>query len=252
MPLPSQFGSSFVAGFGSSFPQKTVVIIHAEGTPSEKRIEVRALTQSNSAFFDLDTPIYEGDFVEMTDPRGGVLRYYVKQIEINDTEGSSSFAGMGHIKATWGDKPVHQPQLASLAPSVYNGPVINVHGAQAQIAWNNKEVTQNNQRVQTVASGYEELAVTLTKILQELQSVTLNAADRDDIIEAAENVLLEVGQEEPNIGKVRRGINALKGTLFTLAGAATSGAADGTGDATREWAKAATKALLAYNGAPTT
>lgn len=252
MPLPSRSGSSFVAGMGSSFPQKDVVIIHAEGTPSEKHTEVRAVTQSRSAFFDLDTPIYEGDFVEMADPRGGVLRYYVKDIEINDTEGSSSFAGMGHIRATWGDKPVHHPQPASLPPSVSSVPVINVHGGQVQIAWNNENVTQNNQSVQTVAPGYEELAVTLTKILQELQDVPLNADDKDDIIEAAETVLQEVGQEEPNSGKVRRGINALKGTLFTLAGAATSGAADGTGDAAREWAQAATKAILTFKGVPTT
>lgn len=252
MPLPSRSGSSFIAGMGSSFPQKDVVIIHAEGTPSEKHTEVRAVTQSRSAFFDLDTPIYEGDFVEMADPRGGVMRYYVKDIEINDTEGSSSFAGMGHIKATWGDKPVHHPQPASLAPSVSNVPVINVHGGHVQIAWNNENVTQNNQSVQTVAPGYEELAVALTTILQEMQSIHLNEDDKTDLTVTAEEVLREVGQNEPNSGKIRRGVNALKGIFLTIGAAATTGAADGTGEVTKEWAKTATKTLLTLAGHPTT
>lgn len=92
MPLPS---------VARSHGTKKVVIIRNEGTDDEERAEVEAMIQASAGYFDVKTPIYEGDVVEVPDPRGGIDRRLAQQVDVNDY-GSRS---LQHIKVTWGKAP---------------------------------------------------------------------------------------------------------------------------------------------------
>jgi hypothetical protein len=48
-----------------------VRIIHAEGTSDESVVEAVAHIQPKKGFFEVDAPVYEGDIVEVHEPRQG-------------------------------------------------------------------------------------------------------------------------------------------------------------------------------------
>lgn len=80
---------------------KQVEIVHCEGTPDESRLTIEALVQADSGFFAIDTPIYEGDVVEIPDPRGGTNRRFAATVKVNDVGPES----MRHIEVAWGKAP---------------------------------------------------------------------------------------------------------------------------------------------------
>ena len=89
---------------------------------STSRTTVRGLFQAKHGYFDITTPIYEGDLVEVADPRGGIDKKYAAAVLVNEMSGMSN---LEHISVTLGKPPtnsVREPQV------VYNAPVINVHG----------------------------------------------------------------------------------------------------------------------------
>jgi uncharacterized protein (TIGR02391 family) len=94
-PLPSHF---------RTFGITRVTVIHNAGTEDEERFETEAHIQAKTAFFAVDTPIYEGDVVEFPDPRGGAARRVAASVDVNNPTGSS-FRGMEHILVTWGAAP---------------------------------------------------------------------------------------------------------------------------------------------------
>lgn len=94
-PLPSHF---------RNFGITRVTVIHNAGTEDEERFETEAHIQAKTAFFAVDTPIYEGDVVEFPDPRGGPARKVAASVDVNNPTGSS-FRGMEHIHVTWGAAP---------------------------------------------------------------------------------------------------------------------------------------------------
>lgn len=94
-PLPSHFRALGVT---------TVTVVHNPGTEDEERFETEAHIQAKTAFFAVDTPIYEGDVVEFPDPRGGRARKVAASVDVNNPTGSS-FRGMEHIHVTWGAAP---------------------------------------------------------------------------------------------------------------------------------------------------
>jgi hypothetical protein len=61
-----------------------VEIIHCEGTPEESRLTVEAHVQAEVGFFAVDTPIYEGDVVEIPDRRGGTDRRFAAAVSLHD------------------------------------------------------------------------------------------------------------------------------------------------------------------------
>jgi len=98
--------------------QKTVTIVHAPGTDSETRSTVQALIQSSSGMFDVTTQIYEGDIVEVDDPRGFVDSRTVGTVKVNDI-GS---AHMHHIHVDWAPKQPAAPSRKGVpmsAPKVF-------------------------------------------------------------------------------------------------------------------------------------
>ncbi|MEH3134849.1 MAG: TIGR02391 family protein [Mycolicibacterium neoaurum] len=111
----------FLDGIRGTFGTEQVVIIHNEGQDDETRREVEAHIQSKTGSFEIDTPIYEGDVVELDDPRGGRERRLAAQVDINRVRGHDE---MSRIKVTWGkaaparSAPVRRLKVENLHPVV--------------------------------------------------------------------------------------------------------------------------------------
>lgn len=99
LPPPPQRGS-FLGGLYSSFPQQDVVVIHNKGSADERRDTVRAMIQPSTGYFDIDAPVFEGDFVEVADPRAGskgTRELYVATVKINDMAGFGGADNMSEV-----------------------------------------------------------------------------------------------------------------------------------------------------------
>ncbi|QPE03465.1 hypothetical protein IT882_08735 [Microbacterium schleiferi] len=211
----------FLESTGRSFPQHDVIIVHNEGSPEEVRAPSRGIIQSKSGQFNVDTPIYEGDWVELPDPRGGTRRLYVREVHVNDVgEHAPAFRDMGHISVKWGE------------PSTAHAPaerlVVNVSGSHNQIAWNNRDVTQ-----QRGDWPSDERAV-LAKLLEELRDLEISPADRDILSEEASAAIQSIDNGE-DTARRRRSIATIRGVLGDIA----SGTAQGVGQAAVGWAQVA-------------
>lgn len=95
---------SFLRTMGRSHGTKQVVIVSKPGTADEERKTVEAMIQSESGFFEVTTPIYEGDLVEIPDPRGGTDVRVAREVKVNDY-GSSNIQ---HTQVKWGKAPVQR------------------------------------------------------------------------------------------------------------------------------------------------
>jgi uncharacterized protein (TIGR02391 family) len=89
---------------GRAHGTKQVVIISKPGTEDEERKTVETLIQPDSGFFEVSTPIYEGDLVEIPDPRGGTDVRLAAEVRINDM-GTSRIQ---HTQVKWGKAPVRR------------------------------------------------------------------------------------------------------------------------------------------------
>lgn len=90
--------AGFLASVGRDFGTTQVVIIHAEGTEDELRHEVEAHIQPQAGVFEVETPIYVGDVVEMDDPRGGRERRLAREVNV----AANAPSGMAHTQVKWG------------------------------------------------------------------------------------------------------------------------------------------------------
>ncbi|MFJ4175268.1 hypothetical protein [Microbacterium sp. NPDC089696] len=115
----------------------------------------------------------------------------------------------------------------------YHGPVVTVTGDGAQLAWDNHDVAQGQARFQQVATGYEELADLVTRLLAGVGTFKLDPADQAELVAAGEEILHEAVKDDPDRGLVRRGITMLKGVLAPIA----SGVAKAVSDETAEMAR---------------
>ncbi|MFE7648813.1 hypothetical protein [Streptomyces phaeoluteigriseus] len=116
----------------------------------------------------------------------------------------------------------------------YHGPVFNDPVSGAQLAWNNRSVTQNQQNNTAVAPGFEALAALVSDLLRQLPEAGLTARDREDAEAAAQEVLAEItGPQPPEERRLRRAVNGLKGALAPVA----TGVAAGTAIGAQEWAQ---------------
>jgi hypothetical protein len=132
------------------------------------------------------------------------------------------------------------PEAPMVGGTTYNGPVINITGNGAQVAWNNRSVNQNQgDQHQQIAPGFEPLAQAVASTLQQLPHAGLANADQQDAEAAANEVLTEVTQAEPDRGKIRRALAALKGLLAPVA----MGLVTGAGEGAQDWAKTAVEQL---------
>lgn len=96
-----------------------VLIVKNQDTENEERIEAEAqLLNSNEAYFALEDPIYEGDHVEMPDPRGGSDVKTVAEVvqhPIPESMASSFGGSSGYAKVRWGkSEPARQAPIRRL------------------------------------------------------------------------------------------------------------------------------------------
>jgi hypothetical protein len=131
------------------------------------------------------------------------------------------------------------PSAPAVGNTVYNGPVIYGSADGAQLAWNNQTVKQNQNHAEKVAPGFELLAQAVVSTLQQLAVAGLTEEDEQAAEEAANEVLAQVTQPEPDRATIRRGLSALKGALAPVA----IGLVNGVGDGAREWASTAIEQL---------
>ena len=138
---------------------------------------------------------------------------------------------------------VEDPELpvgTSFGTKIYNGPVIQGDANGAQLAWNNETVTQTAvSRTEQIAPGFEAIAQAVVRTLEQLPVVGLPEDDQREAEAAANEILVEVTQPEPQPGKIRRAIAVLKGYLAPIA----TGLSRGSGEGAQEWAKTAIEQL---------
>lgn len=119
------------------------------------------------------------------------------------------------------------------------GPVIGGNAYGAQLAWGNHTVYQSRSHVERAAPGFELLVQAVADTLEKLPTIGLSPDNLREARAAAEDVLNETTQAEPDRGTIRRAVNALKGLLAPVALGVTAGS---VADA-QEWARTAIEQL---------
>jgi uncharacterized protein (TIGR02391 family) len=96
-----------------SFGTETVRIVQNPGTPEEESFQAEGLIQGDTGSFDVSTPIYEGYYVELPDPRKGVdgveLRYVAKAKVLRGGPEE-----MHRVKVEWGEPPRPETRIAAV------------------------------------------------------------------------------------------------------------------------------------------
>jgi hypothetical protein len=169
------------------------------------------------------------------------------------SEGSSVMEGFGvnhdsiarmmqEIQESFDRHPIRVPVNADRpvpGTTIYNGPVIHGDASGARLAWGNHDVDQSQTETQQIASGFEPIAQAVARTLEQLSVAGLSQQDQEDAEAAADEVLSEVTRSEPNQGRIRRALAALKHLLTPVAAGVMAGAGEGA----QEWAKSAIEHL---------
>jgi hypothetical protein len=127
----------------------------------------------------------------------------------------------------------------SINRTTYNGPVVNIHGDRAQVAWHGGTIRQEQGDTAEIAPGYEGVAQAIASTLRQISAAGLDEEDEQAAVEVGEQVLQEVTRPEPDRSVVKRGVAALRGLLAPLA----LRVEDGVGDAVQDWARTAVTEL---------
>lgn len=96
-----------------------VAIVKNYGTDDVERVHTEAqLLNSTEAYFAIEDPLYEGDHVEMPDPRGGQTFKVAAEVEQHPVPASMASAfgeSSGFTKVKWGKvQPVRQAPIRRL------------------------------------------------------------------------------------------------------------------------------------------
>jgi hypothetical protein len=142
--------------------------------------------------------------------------------------------------------PVHaENPVLRVAGDTYNGPVINIQGDNAQVAWGNRDVEQSNTIAPRadIAAGFEPLSQAVVRILQEIRMSGLEPDDIAAVEEAGKEILDEVTKDQPEQGRIKRSVTYIKGLLAPLVTRIAEAAAEGAGEGVHDWATAAVESL---------
>lgn len=200
-----------------------MVVIHNADLVNEQRVIVEGHIQPESGFFEVDTPIYEGDLVEVKDPRGGTRTLYAAAV--NQFQGGSSM--INHTEVKWGPRPnlarVDSP--VNQVHHTYNAPVVIINGDQAQVAWDGG----TNNRTDQIPPEFVQLAASVAEALELLsREGVVDPEDATIAEEVGRDLLEEMTQSAPEPRKIRSGLATLRGLLATVSGAAGTGLATGS------------------------
>ncbi|WP_167047549.1 hypothetical protein [Salinibacterium sp. ZJ454] len=219
MALPSRSGGSFIERIGRTFGTQPVIIIHRPGESTEERHNLEAQVQGSKAFFNVDAPVYDGDVMEIIDPRGGTRTVHITDVKINQAGGSMS-SHMSHIAASFSSRP-RQEQTKS---QIIHGNAVIVSGNHVNVALDSAQIHQNA----PITPGYEDLARALNEVLTLLESTReLDPDERAAAQDAAATVLNEIVKTSPDKSVVKRTLPLLRGVLQSAASAGAGAAATG-------------------------
>jgi len=137
-------------------------------------------------------------------------------------------------------------QEPTATTSTYNGPVFHGDVSGAQLAWNNKSVTQNNTRIEQVAPGYEALAKAMTEVMSLVPAMKLSLEGQEDVEAASNEIVAEIVRDEPRPGPIRRAITVLRTRFTAIAAAGAAGVGVGVGDAAQEAAHRAIELITPF------
>lgn len=153
------------------------------------------------------------------------------------------------IQREFNKNPIQVPVRAD-NPSLrrgdtYNGPVINIQGDNAQVAWGNRDVAQSNTITVSsdIAAGFEPLSEAVVRILEGIRASGLESEDIAAVEEAGKDILHEVTKAQPEHGSIKRSVTYIKGLIAPLVTRVAEAAADGAGEGAHDWAATAVEAL---------
>jgi hypothetical protein len=130
--------------------------------------------------------------------------------------------------------------------STYHGPVFHGDVNGAQLAWNNNSVTQNNNRIEQVAPGYEALAKAMTEVMSLVPGMNLSVEGHEDVEAASNEIVAEIVRDEPRPGPIRRALTVLRTRFTAIAAAGAAGAGVGVGEAAQEAAHRAIELITPF------
>lgn len=137
-----------------------MVIISNPDTSDEVRVEAEAQLQANSAFFEMATPVYEGNIVEFPDPRGGVQRRLAWKVNISRAPAGWG-NGDGYTEVKFGAAPpVRTSPVRRLTVELFHGEVIRTAG----------DLFADGQYQAAVSEAFKSLELRVRKLLSSRQS----------------------------------------------------------------------------------
>jgi hypothetical protein len=197
---------------------KSVLITPGARKPGREALEVEAHVQAAKAYFDVTTPVYEGDTVEWDDPRGDRRTAYVRAVKVNDAGGD--LAELAHIAVEFTDD---RPDDASRIQSD-KGHTIHVRGNNINIAVNGSTITQQL----AVTPEWQKLANAIGRSLAVIEDAGSIDSDEVEVARDAASVALEeLANDQPDASVVKRALPALRGVLQSAANAGASALASG-------------------------
>lgn len=214
-----------VSSFFRNFGGEDVVIRPANtGAPAFK-IEV-LLNGDGKAVFPPAAPVHEGDLVERSDPRGGVIEYSVQRYEFSKDP-------FGHGNDHWNAYLVEKRHVAR----DFAQPNIVVKGGVNQFAVGDRNSLQMTN--QTVA--FPEVVASLEEIRRGIPRDALST-DRVEEIDEAIDEAARVAADSDKPRTVKRALHAVNGVLGEVAESVRGGAVG----AVKAWATAAMALLLKH------
>ncbi|MFG6504560.1 hypothetical protein [Microbacterium sp. P05] len=217
-------GIRAVSSFFGHFNGEDVVVRPAD--PREPAFTIEVLLTESKATFPPAAPVHEGDLVERSDPRGGVIEYTINRYEFSKDP-------FGHGNDHWEAQLVEKRHVARR----FAEPHIVVNGGVNQLAVGDG----NKLQLINQTAHYPAVVSALSEIRNTMPREGFGAGDLAEIEEALTDAT-GVAQESDKPSAVKRALHAVNGVIGDLAGSAKSGAADSV----KAWAAAATAVILRH------
>lgn len=230
-PTPPSESTSFFDGpFGSIYPPIGAIVINRAGMPDETRTPVKAGVLGDVAYFDVDAPVYEGDHLELPDPRGGTKVAVVTELKTFDTRGGA-LASLGYAKANLVElaafrarEEAARREAAANAPNVFTGPSFHIGGdGHVNAAWGGGSASGGSFFDKSSVPGAGDLAAALRTAVEIISNSADLAGDDQEIgVAAAEEAVGELTKSAPDRRVLKRALATVRGILMQAVNAATN------------------------------
>jgi hypothetical protein len=137
------------------------------------------------------------------------------------------------------DAPTVQGRFGDTHIYQGDGPIIQMSGDHAQLAWGTQGSVHQGGQSQEIAPGFELIAQAVASTLAGLSAAGLDEGDAREAQAAGEEALKEIEAGAPDRSRLRRAVTTLRGYLTPIAMSLASGAGQGT----KDWAHTAVEQL---------